>query len=165
MMFCLIFDLFLVDFWIENQSKTTKNQSKNQSKTTCKLGWILDRSWIDFWSIWGPSWGSSWGQVGTKIGGNGVPKRCQKIIKNLETQGHAVVPQWSGVQAPKRIPPGSSNTRVQEYKCPAGMCIRDTPLSGQRPGGGSNCLRPTRARAWDEGMSGCMVSLAGWLVG
>jgi len=34
-----------------------------------------------------------------------------------------------------------------------------------KPGRGlaeSNWIRP---RAWDEGMSGCMVSLAGWLVG
>ena len=107
----------MIYFWSifgsEIDQKSIKNRSKNKSKTTCKLGWILDRSWIDFWSIWGPSWGSSWGQVGTKIGGNGVPKRCQKIIKNLETQGHAVVPQWSGVQAPKE---SLRDPLILEYK-------------------------------------------------
>ena len=131
-------DRILIGFWSfwgsKIDQKSIKNRSKKRSKTRCKLGWILDRSWIDFWSIWGPSWGSSWGQVGTKIGGNGIPKRCQTIIKNLETQGHAVVPQWSGVQAPKRIPPGSSNTRLLECKRKA-MGLRNTPLSGTRPGG------------------------------
>ena len=44
-----------------------KNQSKNQSKLRCKLGWILDGSWVDFWWILSPSWEVSWGQVGIKI--------------------------------------------------------------------------------------------------
>ena len=95
----LVFDRFLDRFWIDFLSisdckinqKSIKIPSKRGSKTRCKLGWILDGSWIDFWSILGSSWGSSWGQVGTKIGGYGVPRRCQKIIKNLKTQGYAVV--------------------------------------------------------------------------
>ena len=29
---------------------------------------------------------ASWGQVGTKIGENGVPRRCQKNAQDLETQ-------------------------------------------------------------------------------
>ena len=59
--------------------KSMKNRSKNQSKLKCKLGWILDVSWIDFGWIWGPSWEASWGQVGTKIQKMRVPRRGQKM--------------------------------------------------------------------------------------
>ena len=72
------------------------------------FGWLLDRFLVDL----GPNLGSSWGQVGTKIGGNGVPRRCQKIIKNLETRvdagGPRVVRRWSWVLAP-------NSTIVLEY--------------------------------------------------
>ena len=65
--------------------------------TRWMLGWILDGSWDDFWWILGPSWEVSWGQVGTKIQENGIPKRCQKIIKNLEPRWYARVRKWSAV--------------------------------------------------------------------
>ena len=87
-----LFDRFLIDFWwiwrSKINQKSMKNRFRRRSKTRCKLGWGLDGSWIDFCWILAPSWGASWGQVGTKIGGNGIPRRCQKIIKNLE-------PRWS----------------------------------------------------------------------
>ena len=96
-------DRISIGFWSfwgsKIDQKSIKNWSKKRSKTRCKLGWILDRSWIDFQSILGPSWGSSWAQVGTKIGINGVPRRCQKIIKNLEPQGYA-----SGTQGSASVP-------------------------------------------------------------
>ena len=76
--------------------------------TRWMLGWILDRSWIDFWWILGPSWGSSWSQVGTKIGEKGVPRRCQKIIKNLEPRVDASGKQGNLVLAP-------NSTIVLEY--------------------------------------------------
>ena len=46
---------------------------------TWMLGWMLDGSWIDFYSILGPFWEASWHQNGTKIQKNRVPKRCQKM--------------------------------------------------------------------------------------
>mgnify|MGYP003320390102 CR=1 FL=1 len=98
------------------------------------LGWILDGSWIDFWWILGPSWEVSWGQVGIKIRENGVPRRCQKIIKNLETQGHAVVPQWSGVQAPKE---SLRDPLILEYKSTSALraCALGTlPYRARGPG-------------------------------
>ena len=54
--------------------------------TRWMLGWILDGSWVDFWWILGPSWEVSWGQVGIKIRYIGIPRRCQKIIEDLETR-------------------------------------------------------------------------------
>ena len=52
----LVFDRFFIDFWSIflrfPTPKSTKNRSKiyqkKRSKTRCKLGWILDGSWIDF---------------------------------------------------------------------------------------------------------------------
>ena len=132
------FAWFLIYFWSifgsEIDQQSIKNLSKNQSKTTCKLGWILDRSWIDFWSILGPSWGPSWGQVGTKIRKNGVPNRCRKIIKKQVMQG-AAGKMRKFLAVPNRIPPGSSKL---EYKSTRGndKLTRNTPLSGSRPGGG-----------------------------
>ena len=83
-------DGFVVEFSLilgsKINEKSIKNQLKKWSMTGWMLGWILDGSWIDFWWILGPSWEVSWGQVGTKIQENGIPKRCQKIIENLETQ-------------------------------------------------------------------------------
>ena len=69
----------------------------------------------------GPSWHQNRRKWGTKT-----------ISKNHQKSGDAVVrdgTRWFGVQAPKSI-------TILEYKCPAGKSIRDTPLSGQRPGGG-----------------------------
>ena len=43
------------------------------------LGWMLDGSWIDFFSILGSFWEASWHQVGTKIQKKRVPKRYQKM--------------------------------------------------------------------------------------
>ena len=64
------------------------------------LGWVLDGSWVDFWLVLGPSWEVSWGQVGTKIQKKEVPRRCQKIITNLETRGYTGVPRVADVLAP-----------------------------------------------------------------
>ena len=76
-----------------------QNLSKFDLQTRRSTNKILfvERRVFDF----GSSWGSSWGQVGTKIGGNGVPRRCQKIIKNLESQGCRGGTQVNLVLAPK----------------------------------------------------------------
>ena len=68
--------------------------------TRWMLGWVLDGSWVDFWWVLGPSWEVSWGQVGTKIRQNGVPKRCEKINKNLKPRWYATVRQAVGLLAP-----------------------------------------------------------------
>ena len=64
-------DDLLIDFWLIFDwfwgRKSIKNQSKKGSKIRCKLGCILDGSWIDLGAILGPSWEAKWGQVGTKI--------------------------------------------------------------------------------------------------
>ena len=71
--------------------------------TRWMLGWVLDGSWIEFWKILGPSWEVSWDQVGTKIGENGLPRRCQKLITNLKPPGSAAVPRGSREgHAPRR---------------------------------------------------------------
>ena len=84
-----------------------------------------------------------WTRFGAQVGGE-IGAKLAPESKEIEHQDNAKKSSkiWSraGWQAadplaPNRIPPGSSDTRVQEYKCPAGKSIRDTPLSGQRPGG------------------------------
>ena len=46
---------------------------------TWMLGWMLDGSWIDFYSILGPFWEASWHQVGTKIKKMKGPRGHQKV--------------------------------------------------------------------------------------
>ena len=76
-------DGFKVEFsltWTANfHKKSSKKRTKRPSMTRCKLGWMLEGSWIDFLSILGPFWGASWHQVDTKIQKKRVPKRCQKM--------------------------------------------------------------------------------------
>ena len=85
------------------------------------FGGLLERFWVDFEA----KLEASWGQVGTKIGENGVPRRCQKNAQNLEPQGYA----------PRRSPGPLEyyNTASQKvYRDSTGH--QDTPLraSGAR---------------------------------
>ena len=86
-----MFERLFIDLGVENpqqiDQKAIQKAIENKMEVGMDFGWLLDRFLVDF----GPKLGSSWGQVGTKIKGNGVPRRCQKIIKNLETRGYAVV--------------------------------------------------------------------------
>ena len=98
-----LLDRFLVDFgamlggklgssWHYNPTKwDTKTMSTNHQKSRdarVPRGSVgrLFGSWLDFWWILGPSWEVSCAQVGTKIQENAIPRRCQKIIKNLKPQ-------------------------------------------------------------------------------
>ena len=136
MIYCLILGRFLIDLEVKNPPKIYQKSIPKGIENKMQVGMmIMDGSWIDFWSILSSSWGSSWDQVGTQIRKIGVPRRGQKIIKNLETQGYAVIrggPQWSEVLAPKE---SLRDTRIIEYKRQA-IGPRNTPLSGRWPGGG-----------------------------
>ena len=90
--------------------KSIKYQSKKWLEIRCKLGWMYDRSWIDFWSILASIWGGSWGQVGTKIEKNWVPRRHQNIIKKQETQEAAGTRNKTAPWPYK--PPGGGARRV-----------------------------------------------------
>ena len=70
---------------VETVKKIVLHQVDDKMEVGMDVGGFLDR----FGGILGPTWELSWGQVGTKTGGSGVPRRSQKIIKNLETPGFA----------------------------------------------------------------------------
>ena len=102
-----IFDQFLDDFGVGNQSKINqKSIKKNDQKQ--------DASWDGFWmalgSIFGRCWAQVWGQVGVKlapkskeIGYQDDVKKSYKIWSHSGPQWYAVVrsgPQWSGGPGP-----------------------------------------------------------------
>ena len=82
------------------------------------LGWMLDGSWIDFYSILGPFWEASGHQVGTKIQKKRVPKRCQKMsgkklmrLSQVRTGGGGSGPLKT-IKQPSKLPTNHTNQEM-----------------------------------------------------
>ena len=102
--------------------KSIKKPSKRPSMTRCKLGWMLDGSWIDFWWIFGPSWGAKWVQVGTQIGKIASPRGHQKRCTKQGTQVDAGRRKYTRVHARKGGPHSPSDqTTLRDWGTPEGL--------------------------------------------
>ena len=103
------------------------------SKIACDFGWVVGGSWGRFLTDLGPKLGAKLGPSWHQNRKKGVPKRCQKIIKNLEPQGSAGGTQVNLVQAPKE---SLRDPLILQYKSTRGKlsALGTLPSRAQGPG-------------------------------